>query len=566
MKKQILFAAFAALAFTGCIGDLDQAPLSDTAIPNGEIYSNEVYRKGQLAKIYGGFTFVGQAGAGTADIAVGDAGASEFLRAWWSIQTTSTDEAKCIWGDAWVKEIRTNTWTSTKNDAIYAAYTRAIMLISYANEFLRNTDDADAEVATERDEVRFLRAYAYWILLDCFGNPPFVTEKDVVGAFKPEQTDSKTLFAWIKGELDELTGADSHLKEPHTQIYPRVDKGAAYGLLARLCLNHKTYLGQESKDYYTVAMNAAKAVIDAYDLADHYEALFMGDNGENPDALKELVFVSAYDATKTQSYGGATYLIAASQRKVDSDPNGSLRLGTSEAWAGLVTSSEFVTKLIDQVAVDAAVVGEEVEVEETDPETGKPDKKKVYHPGTDPSAFMSIDKRALVSLAYSENKTMNAADFTAGWHVWKFNNNRFLDPATDYSKSEKFTSIDFPMIRAAEMYLAYAESKARIDGGTTSDATAVGYIAALQQRAGTTPVSGSVSLDNIFDEITRELYWEGHRRTTLIRFDKFTSGSYLWPFKGGVASGQAISEHLKLFPIPSDDLQVNDNLVQNPGY
>ncbi len=539
MKKQILFAAFAALAFTGCIGDLDQEPLSDTAIPNGEIYSNEVYRKGQLAKIYGGFTFVGQAGAGTADIAVGDAGASEYLRAFWSIQTLSTDEGHCIWSDAWVKEVCTDTWTSTKNDAIYAAYTRAIMLISYANEFLRNTDDADPEIATERAEVRFLRAYAYWTLLDCFGNPPFVTEKDAVGASKPEQTDPKTLFAWIKGELDELTGADSHLKEPHTQVYPRVDKGAAFGLLARLCLNHKTYLGQESDDYYTVAMNAAEAVIKAYKLCPDYEALFMGDNGENPDALKELVFVSAYDATKTQSYGGATYLIAGSQGNLkDGDK---LRLGTSEAWAGLVTSPKFVANLIGQTAVDAATVGEE-------------------------PAYTSIDKRALVSLRFSDDKEMDGSNFSAGWHVWKFNNNRFLDPATDYSPIEKFTSIDFPMIRAAEMYLAYAEAKARIDGGTTSDATAVGYIAALQQRAGVTQVSGSVSLDNIFAEITRELYWEGLRRTTLIRFDKFTSGSYLWPFKGGVAAGQAISDHLKLFPIPSDDLQVNDNLEQNLGY
>jgi len=539
MKKQILFAAFAALAFTGCIGDLDQEPLSDTAIPNGEIYSNEVYRKGQLAKIYGGFTFVGQAGAGTADIAVNDAGASEYLRAFWSIQTLSTDEGHCIWGDAWVKEVCTDTWTSTKNDAIYAAYTRAMMMISYANEFLRNTDDADAEVATERAEVRFLRAYAYWTLLDCFGNPPFVTEKDGVGAFKPEQTDPKTLFAWIKGELDELTGADSHLKEPHTQVYPRIDKGAAYGLLARLCLNHKTYLGEESNDYYTAAMNAAKAVIDAYDLADNYEALFMGDNGENPDALKELVFVSTYDSSKTQSYGGATYLIAGSQGNLKEGDN--LRLGTSEAWAGLVTSSEFVTKLIGETAVDAAAVGEE-------------------------PTYTSIDKRALVSLRFSDDKTMDGSNFAAGWHVWKFNNNLSTDPHPDYSPKEKFVSIDFPMIRVAEMYLAYAEAKARIDGEATSDATAVGYIAALQQRAGTTQVSGSVSLENIFDEITRELYWEGHRRTTLIRFDKFTSGTYLWPFKGGVAAGQAISDHLKLFPIPSDDLQVNDNLEQNPGY
>ena len=171
-----------------------------------------------------------------------------------------------------------------------------------------------------------------------------------------------------------------------------------------------------------------------------------------------------------------------------------------------------------------------------------------------------------MSLRFSDDKEMNGSDFAAGWHVWKFNNNRFLDPATDYSKLELFVSIDFPMIRAAEMYLAYAEAKARIDGGSTSDAQAVQCIADLQSRAGLVPTAGPVSLEDIFAETTRELYWEGFRRTTLIRFDRFTSGTFLWPFKGGVQSGQALADHLRLFPIPSDDLLVNDNLVQNPGY
>lgn len=545
MKKHILFAFCAALSFTACIGDLEQNPLSDSSVPNGEIYSNPILRKSQLAKIYGGFTLVGQSGAGNTDIQVGDAGASEFLRAWWSIQTLSTDEGHCVWGDAWVKEICNDTWTSTKNDAIYAAYTRGMIMISYANEFLRNTNDNDPEVAAERAEVRFLRAYAYWVLLDCFGNPPFVLETEAVGAAKPKQTNSQALFAWIKAELEELTSENSHLMAPHTQVYPRIDKGAAYGLLARLCLNHKTYLGKEDNAIYTQAMDAAKEVIAAYELADHYEALFMGDNGENPDARKEIVYASCYDATKTQSYGGATYLIAASQGNIPEGyktPEGHDKpLGTSEAWGGLVTSSQFVANLVGQGKVDAAETGKEPE-------------------------FTAVDNRALVSLRFSDDKEMNGSDFAAGWHVWKFNNNRFLDPATDYSKLELFVSIDFPMIRAAEMYLAYAEAKARIDGGSTSDAQAVQCIADLQSRAGLVPTAGPVSLEDIFAETTRELYWEGFRRTTLIRFDRFTSGTFLWPFKGGVQSGQALADHLRLFPIPSDDLLVNDNLVQNPGY
>ena len=101
MKKIMILAACAVMAFTGCVGDLDQEPMSDNTIASGDVYSNPTYRLGQLAKIYGAFTLVGNSGPGSADIAVDDAGESEFLRAWWSIQTISTDEAKCVWGNQW---------------------------------------------------------------------------------------------------------------------------------------------------------------------------------------------------------------------------------------------------------------------------------------------------------------------------------------------------------------------------------------------------------------------------------------------------------------------------------
>ena len=191
MKKNIFLAAIAALSLTACVGDLNQTPEADNVVDN--VYENPTYRKSALAKIYGGFTLVGQGGAGSSDIDVSDAGASEFLRAWWSIQTVSTDECKCVWGDSWVAEIGGNAWSAVKNDAIYATYTRGMMMVAFANDFLRNTDDSDAEVAIERAEVRFLRAYAYWVLLDCFGNPPFVVDTDPFGTYKPIQTNQADL-------------------------------------------------------------------------------------------------------------------------------------------------------------------------------------------------------------------------------------------------------------------------------------------------------------------------------------------------------------------------------------
>ena len=538
MKKIMILAACAVMAFTGCVGDLDQEPMSDNTIASGDVYSNPTYRLGQLAKIYGAFTLVGNSGPGSADIAVDDAGESEFLRAWWSIQTISTDEAKCVWGNQWNTEVNKNAWTTTKNSAIYAAYVRSIMMVTLANEYLRNTNDNNAEIAIERAEVRFLRAFAYWVLLDAFGNPPFTDETTPIGAYKPKQIKQADLYVWLKAELENLVSAESHLKDVHTQTYPRVDKGAAYALLARLCLNHKSYTGVEDNAAYADAMAAAEEVIAKYPLSKSYKSLFMGNNGENPDAIQEFVYAACYDANKTQSYGGPTYIIAAST-------NNDKYLGLTANWAGLVTSSEFVANLIGEAAVDAAVVGAE-------------------------PTFTTIDKRALVSLKYCTDKEITATDFPKGWHVCKFNNRNYKDETTNYLGEEpalaSFASVDFPLIRAAEMYLAYAEAKTRIDGGMTTDSKAVGYIADLQRRAGLEGNITAISLEDVFAETTKELFWEGQRRSILIRYDRYLSDTYLWPFKGGVAKGQGLKEHLKLFPIPADDLTNNDNLKPNPGY
>jgi hypothetical protein len=118
------------------------------------------------------------------------------------------------------------------------------------------------------------------------------------------------------------------------------------------------------------------------------------------------------------------------------------------------------------------------------------------------------------------------------------------------------------------MYLIYAEAFKR--GGGGDEATALGYINALRTRAYGNAFgnidAGQMTLDFILDERARELYWEGFRRTDLIRFNKFVEGTYLWPWKGGVASGTGVSAIRKLYPIPSRDINSNTNLVQNTGY
>jgi starch-binding outer membrane protein, SusD/RagB family len=115
----------------------------------------------------------------------------------------------------------------------------------------------------------------------------------------------------------------------------------------------------------------------------------------------------------------------------------------------------------------------------------------------------------------------------------------------------------------------YAEAVLR--GGTGGDAgTALNYINMLRERAygdtGGNVAAADLTLDFILDERARELYWEAHRRTDLIRFGKFTGDNYLWAWKGAVQEGREVDAKYNIFPIPAADVVANPNLTQNTGY
>jgi len=124
--------------------------------------------------------------------------------------------------------------------------------------------------------------------------------------------------------------------------------------------------------------------------------------------------------------------------------------------------------------------------------------------------------------------------------------------------------VDFPMFRLADAYLMYAEAVLR--GGGGSRATALQYVNALRTRAGSPTVTdGEMTTAFLLDERARELFWEGHRRTDLVRFDRFTTNG-VWAWKGNVAAGRTTEAFRNLFPLPATELSANPNLKQNPGY
>jgi hypothetical protein len=527
MKKTIYIVGL--LFMTGLLActDLDVEPKSITTPEN--FFNDESSYEAFIAKLYAGLAVTGQQGpAGDADIFSLDEGFSNYLRQYWQFQEITTDEAVLGWGDEGVPALNYQEWTED-NQFVRAMYYRIFFQVSMANEFIKETTDEklDARGVTEatraqvneyRAEARFLRALAYWHAVDLFGDAPFYTEESGVGAAPPPLASRSEIFNFIESELNAI---ESELVDAGAGQYGRVDKGALWMLQAKLYLNAEVYTGSGR---YGDCITAVNKILSsgAYELQDNYAHIFMADNQYS----SEIIFPITFDGKSTQTWGGMTYLLHA-------PIGGSLdgvaleTMGVNGGWFGLRTTKNIVNLFPDQ--------------------TG------------------DLDSRALFWTDGQNLEIEELGNFNHGIAVIKYKN-----ITSDGIAGSDLThpDTDFPMFRLADAYLMYAEAVKQ--GGSGGDeATAVNLINDLRERAygsaGGNITTSDLTLEFILDERARELYWEGHRRTDLIRFGQYTENG-IWPWKGGVKDGATTSSHLKVLPFPAEEVKVNSNLVQKSGY
>jgi hypothetical protein len=529
--KYLLFAIVTAAVVTSCEKKLDLIPQND--LTPAKAYSTSEGYKSVLAKIYGGLSISGNTGpAGQPDIGGGlDEGSQVgFIRGFFNFQELPTDEAVVAWNDQTIQDIHALRWTSA-DPFIRGMYARPIYNITLGNEYLRESTDeklaargisgaAADDIRKSRAEVRFLRAFNYWVMLDLFGRSTFITEDDQVGTSLPKEILRPDLFKYIEEELKAIDGS---LAPAKTIEYGRVDQAAAWALLARLYLNAAVYTGTAR---YTDAITYAKKVITAgYQLKSGYPKLFMADNDKQKD---EFIFAINCDGLRTKSFGNTSFFVHAAAG-ADHDA-----YGVGGGWFGYRATKALADKFADN--------------------TG------------------ATDKRALFT-NQSNMEINDVGDFSNGLHVRKWVNIRSdglptTDPTRDYA------DIDFPVFRLPEMYLIYTEAVLR--GGSGGDlATALTYMNQIRFRAyGDSYGPGNVgqlsasdlTIQFVLDERARELYWEGHRRTDLVRYGMLTTATYLWPWKGGVPSGTAVDSMYNIYPVPAANRTANPNLQQNTGY
>jgi hypothetical protein len=514
----------AALLIIGAAGCTDTSELPTSTISEPEFFSDPSSYRAFLAKIYAGLAVSGQQGAaGNGDIQGIDEGFSQYLRLYWEAQELPTDEAVIAWGDVGLPEMNTQLWASS-NSFVVAMYYRIAYQVSLANEFLRQTSDARlaernvspelaADIRIFRAEARFLRALSYWHGIDLFGNMPLVTEDDPVGSAEPPlQSSRQAIFDFLVTDLNAMQ-ADLPASTG-SGTYGRATKEAATMLLAKLYLNGEVYTGAP---YYAQALNAASAVIAApFTLDPSYRHLFQADNNTSP----EIIFPVIQDGENTQTFGGTTFLVHASCGGSMS-PAAS---GVDGCWFGLRLKQQAL-RLFD----------------------------------------VSDPRRSYFWTDGQADSVASITSFTDGIAAPKFVN---VTSTGAPGSHPVHPDTDFPMFRLGDAYLIYAEAHLRGGGGDRAQALA--YVNALRQRAygGTTGdiTDAQLTVDFILDERGRELLWEAHRRSDLIRYGKFTGGGYVWAWKGGAPGGTATETFRDLYPLPASELTTNPNLTQNPGY
>lgn len=532
--NKIILLAVITIVISSCAKKLDLFPQND--LTPEKAYATAAGYKSVLAKIYGTLSITGNSGpAGNPDIGGGlDEGSQvAFIRMLFNCQELPTDEAVVAWNDQTIKDFHNLKWTAD-DPFLKGIYARCIYNITLINEYIRESTDAKlaernisgadaAEIKKSNAEAKFLRAFNYWVMLDLFGKSTFITEADLIGTFQPGEKSRTELFSYIETELKAV---ETQLANVKTIEYGRVDQGAAWALLARLYLNAQVYTGTAK---YSEAITYAKKVIGGgYSLYPDYRKVFMADNDKAKD---EFMFAINCDGLRTQAYGNTTFFVHCAAGDDAAD------YGVGGGWYGYRT-----TKGLADLFTDLS---------------GNTDKRAMFTT----SKYNTSPSQIAIS---------DISNFDQGMHVNKYKNIRADGGPVSDSRKE-FSDVDFPVFRLSEMYLIYAEAVLR--GGTGGDAaTALTYLNLIRVRAGATAFSAAdltpaaTGLQNILNERGRELYWEGHRRTDLIRYGLLTTSTYVWPWKGGVASGTGVDTKYNIYPVPTTNRTTNPNLTQNAGY
>jgi hypothetical protein len=423
-------------------------------------------------------------------------------------------------------EVYKHTWNANSGSALAdmnGAWNNLFSGVARANLMIEIVEGAGGpSAAAISAELRTLRAWYYYLLMDFYGGVPLVTTSEVEAS---PRVSRDSLFKFIEAELNA-----ARLVLPATRPASeagRVTSGAADAILASLYVNAEVYTGTVTPGGLTKgtarwqeAIDAADRVINSgqYTLEPNWRKNFAPDND---DSKENIFYIANTDAQPDLGMNFPHRTLHYNQLNVQGGP-----------WNGFATIAETYN------AFDPA------------------DKRREIFLVGQQYSFdnnLPVKDRAGNSLVFS----INIADETkAAEHEGPRYNKFTPKPGVPSGSSQPN---NFPFFRLAEMYLIKAEALNELN--QTAAAIAQANIVRERHFSPPSPLSAALSQgaarDAIFAERLFELTGEAKRRSDMIRAGTYVSTRRFKP---------ASEPYKILFPIPQTQLSSNPLLTQNPGY
>ncbi len=430
-----------------------------------------------------------------------------------------------------------HTWDANTNELL-GLYNQYSILIADANDLIGKVDASplkeNAIVKGVKSDARFLRAFAYFMMMDMWGNVPLKLDPIYNHKNPPKQNTRAEIYGFLDTELRQLATTDLPTNAP----YGRANRNSAKALLAKMYLNAEVYLGagQTKWDRVVTLTDEIKASNQCV-LENNFKAVFAWDNFKSKEIIFSVVCDSRFTGFTGAYVENYSYLYSINNLTAKYGP-------TANGWGGSAVPPDFFrTFEVDDIRRNMFIFGPQFAADGVTPIIARADTK----------VDDSYERQLNYYVDFINSKDpIDDADHWDGARACKY-----LMEGINGDMPNRGLNNDIPILRYADVLMMRAEALYRLDNGSTE---ALALVNEVRTRNGHNPIAGFTALtaDNLLAERGREFAWEGWRRNDLIRFGKFGAAKFAVPAKD--------QPHLNLFPIPQVIRNANPNLEQNPGY
>jgi len=464
------------------------------------------------------------------------------------------------WGDGghWVRQ-KLHTYTSLDNGPV-SGWGFCYSGVSTCNRLIATLTKLGTPTALAYiPELKVLRAFYYYLLLDWYGNVPLSI--DFNDLTPPTNATRKAVYDFVESELianGALLKKPTVIPDVATQY--RMNYYVAQACLAKLYLNAEVYTGTAQWDK---AIAASNTIINSgiYLLTPNYADNFIQNNQNS----KESIWALPFDHVKFTGFNMVMMTLSYLNQNTYNI--------NAQPWNGFATTAEFYNSYIDPVQ-NPGPSGRVIGLSPTgDSVTGTVDKRMLNNFLVGPQ-FSSAGARLSDDGADATDPDGKPFTFTpyinqlqpGAWRQsgarigkWQF----YLGETSDMDN-------DFAIFRYADILLTKAEATAR-KANNWNDPTVLAVINQIRvQHGGVTPFV-SLTAATFLAERSREMFAEGWKRQDMIRFGTYNSAFQFHPADpadnlGPPGPGGVGINHLNVFPIPDAQINANKNLHQNAGY